>query len=70
MKDSVCKFDFLPVNVELVQKLLKGLNSEKPSELDNLDGKPLQLASGCISLPISHFIYFIIIHFSFKRFQI
>lgn len=34
MKDGVCKFDFQPVNVGLVQKLLS-----KPSGLDILDGK-------------------------------
>ena len=54
MKNKDCKFYFQPVQLNLVEKLLLNLNGEKPSGLDNMDGKLLGMVSGPIALPICH----------------
>ena len=54
MKDKQCVFEFQPVEIEMVTKLLGGLKNDKPAGLNNLDGRLLKIASHIISLPICH----------------
>ncbi len=54
MRDKDCEFVFQTVQVNEVEALLRSVNGEKPSGLDNLDGKLLGMVSGSVALPICH----------------
>ena len=54
MNDKDCEFVFQTIQVDKVKTLLSSINGEKPSGLDNLDGKLLGMVSGSIALPICH----------------
>ena len=54
MRDKDCEFVFQTIQVDKVKTLLSSINGEKPSGLDNLDGKLLGMVSGFIALPICH----------------
>lgn len=46
--------EFQPIEIVTVMKLLDELNNDKPSGLDNLDGRSLKVAGHVISVPICH----------------
>ena len=56
MKDKLCEFKFLQIEVSEVERLLRSLPDSKTAGLDNLDGKVLRLTAGIIASPICHII--------------
>lgn len=54
MKNKQCVFKFQPIEIDKVEKLLDGLNNDKPAGMDNVDGRLLKVVSNIISLPICH----------------
>lgn len=54
MYDKKCKFEFLNVNIEEMEKLLLSLNCDKPCGYDNPDDKLLQLSARIVAKPLCH----------------
>lgn len=55
MKDKICRFEFSPTESVKVEDQLLSINNEKPSGLDNLDGKLLRISVNQVASPIIHF---------------
>lgn len=54
MKNKCCKFTFNTISSDKVRELLLSIHSEKPSGLDDLDGKLLRIAAHLVTDPITH----------------
>ena len=54
MNETLCVFEFHPIEIGKVEKVLAGLNNDKPAGMDSLDGQLLEVVSNIISLPICH----------------
>lgn len=55
MTNKCCTFKFNPISSDKVEEeLLLSIHSEKPSGLDNLDGKLLRIAAHLVTNPITH----------------
>lgn len=54
VRNKQCIFEFRLIKMGNVEKLLAGLNNNKPTDKDNLDGQLFKVVSNIISLPICH----------------
>uniref|UniRef100_A0A0E9TAR8 Uncharacterized protein n=1 Tax=Anguilla anguilla TaxID=7936 RepID=A0A0E9TAR8_ANGAN len=49
VKGRGCSFEFGPVNTAKVEELLLSIQNEKPSGMDNLDGKLLKISTHLVA---------------------
>ena len=54
MRNKQCVFKFQPIENDEVERLLAGLQNDKPAGMDNIDGRLLKVVSNIIALPICH----------------
>ena len=54
MKEKACTFEFSPVEVSMVEKMLLQLSDDTSPGIDNMDGTFLKVVAKELSIPICH----------------